>query len=183
MAEFFLGQLKAFPYNFAPRGWAFCNGQTLPIAQNTALFSLLGTTYGGNGTTTFGLPDLRSSTAIGFGQGPGLDNYQLGETGGSAGISLIGMGGAVPLHTHTIQVSQGSKLNTDSRFAYIGAAPIYAAVTGNPDLQMSIETLAYSSESEEEENPGSMQGGLNLMQPYLVLNWCIATQGIFPTRN
>ena len=95
----FLGQLMLVPYNFAPRGWAFCNGQIMSIAQNTALFSLLGTTYGGNGQTTFALPDLRGRVAVSAGQGPGLQNYSLGEIAGSENVTLISS--QMPAHTHS----------------------------------------------------------------------------------
>ena len=89
MTEPFLGEIRLFPYNFAPRGWAFCNGQILSIAQNTALFSLLGVTYGGNGQTTFALPDLRGRVPVSAGQGPGLSNYILGQTGGTENVTLL----------------------------------------------------------------------------------------------
>ena len=98
MSEPFLGQIILVPYNFAPRGWAFCNGQILPIAQNTALFSLLGTTYGGNGQTTFALPDLRGRVAISSGQGPGLSNYDLGQVGGTETETLTI--NQMPMHAH-----------------------------------------------------------------------------------
>ena len=102
----FLGQLMLVPYNFAPRGWAFCNGQIMSIAQNTALFSLLGTTYGGNGQTTFALPDLRGRVAVSAGQGPGLQNYSLGEIAGSETVTLISS--QMPAHTHLVGASTGS---------------------------------------------------------------------------
>src|SRR3954463_11082121 len=97
-AEPFLGEICLYPYNFAPRGWALCNGQILPISQNTALFSLLGTTYGGNGVTTFALPDLRGRVPVSWGQGPGLSSYQLGEVGGSENETLLIT--QVPAHQH-----------------------------------------------------------------------------------
>src|SRR4029450_14155051 len=100
MSEPFIGMIILVPYNFAPRGWAFCNGQILSIAQNTALFSLLGTTYGGNGQTTFALPDLRGRVAISGGQGPGLSNYTIGEQAGTETITLLTT--QMAAHTHTV---------------------------------------------------------------------------------
>src|SRR5437867_8649105 len=103
MSTPFLGMIILVPYNFAPRGWAFCNGQILPIAQNTALFSLLGTTYGGNGQTTFALPDLQSRVPIGAGQGPGLSNYDIGQQGGNEHVTLTL--NELPLHTHAVTLN------------------------------------------------------------------------------
>src|SRR5215475_4971153 len=103
MSEPFLGQIMLVPYNFAPRGWAFCNGQLLSISQNTALFSLLGTTYGGNGQTTFALPDLRGRVPLSSGQGPGLSNYNLGQSGGQETVTLTG--NQMPAHQHAINAN------------------------------------------------------------------------------
>src|SRR5215211_7135341 len=103
MSEPFIGQIMLVPYNFAPRGWAFCSGQILPIAQNTALFSLLGTTYGGNGQTTFALPDLRGRVPMSFGQGAGLPNHSLGEVAGAETITLLQT--QMPAHTHSVACS------------------------------------------------------------------------------
>src|SRR3954470_21278546 len=101
MSSPFIGEIRLFPYNFAPRGWAFCSGQILPISQNTALFSLLGTTYGGNGQTTFALPDLRGRAAISSGQGPGLSSYTIGEVGGVESVTLNTQ--QMPQHQHQTQ--------------------------------------------------------------------------------
>src|SRR5919109_3928213 len=98
MSDPYVAEIRIFPFNFAPRGWAFCNGQLLPISQNTALFSLLGTTYGGNGQTTFALPDLRGRVPISSSQGPGLSNYDLGEIGGFESVTLTT--NQLPAHTH-----------------------------------------------------------------------------------
>src|ERR1700723_2362742 len=100
MSNQFVAEIRIFGFNFAPVGWAFCNGQLLPISQNTALFSLLGTQFGGDGRSTFGLPNLQGSLAIGKGQGPGLQDYVMGETGGSPSVTLIGS--TVPQHNHTV---------------------------------------------------------------------------------
>ena len=172
MSTPFIGEIRLFPYNFAPRGWAFCNGQILPIAQNTALFSLLGTTYGGNGQTTFALPDLRGRVANGSGQGPGLQNYSLGQVAGEESVTLLTT--QLPAHTHpftppcnTDDPSAGSPKNN---FPATVGNPIYATTT---NATMGAGTTGGSGGSQPHDN----------LQPYLTLNYCIALQGIFPSRN
>jgi len=161
MAEPFLGQITLLGCNFAPYGWMLCQGQLLAISQYAALFSLLGTNYGGNGTTNFGLPDLRGRMPNGMGQGPGLSPYDLGELGGAEAVSLTQS--TVPTHTHTLLVQRGHGANTDLNLYNTGAPSVALA-----PAQVSIVT-------------GSGVPHNNL-QPLLVLNWCIAYQGIFPTR-
>lgn len=167
--EPFLGEIRLFPYTFAPRGWAFCQGQILGIAQNTALFSLLGTTYGGNGQTTFGLPDLRGRVAVSSGQGPGLSPYSLGQQGGTESVSLTQ--NQMPLHAHLVNASSVSPNASRPGNAFLAAnGPYQAAPDGT--------TMA----------PGMIQGtGGNQphenRQPYTTLNYCIALEGIFPSRN
>jgi microcystin-dependent protein len=170
MSEPFLGEIRIFPYNFAPRSWAFCNGQILSIAQNTALFSLLGTTYGGNGTTTFALPDLRGRVAISSGQGPGLSNYDLGQVGGTESVTLTQ--NQMPGHSHLASVNNG------------------AATTTRPNNQVPAQsTPAYAAAGDGSTfNPAFIQntgGGQphGNVQPFLTLNFCIALEGIFPSRN
>ena len=169
MAEPFIGQIQSFGFNFAPRNWAMCNGQLLSIAQNTALFSLLGTTYGGNGQTTFALPDLRGRTSLHQGQGPGLTNRTIGEVSGSETVTLIIT--EMPMHNHLVNASAGTKLNAIPASNNLGGATIYtnAALDSVMDPVMITPT-------------GGSQPHQN-MQPYLVINWCIALQGIFPSRN
>ena len=168
--EPFLGQLMLVPYNFAPQGWAFCNGQIMSIAQNSALFSLLGTPYGGNGQTTFALPDLRGRVAISAGQGPGLQNYSLGEVAGSESITLIST--QMPAHTHLVGASTGSAQATPDN-AFPGSdtsTQIYdlaASTTMNPQM------IQPAGGSQPHEN----------RQPYLVLNYIIALQGVYPSRS
>lgn len=171
MAEPFLGMIIIVPYNFSPRGWAFCNGQILPIAQNTALFSLLGTTFGGNGQTTFALPDLRGRVANSSGQGPGLSNYDLGQVGGTESTTLTV--NQMPIHNHMI-------------------APLAFASDGDsttPDGSYPAKNGAYNSAQDGTKMgpfPSGNQGGnqpFSLLQPYLTLNFCIAMEGIFPSRN
>jgi microcystin-dependent protein len=177
MSEPFLGQLLLVPYNFAPRGWAFCSGQILPIAQNTALFSLLGTTFGGNGQTTFALPDLRGRAPLSSGQGPGLSSYDLGQVGGVESSTLTI--NQMPAHNHPAQsvlsASSVTKVGSTPTNNVLGGADIY--ITGAPDSAMANNSIATTIGIAGGSQPFS------LLQPYLVLNWCIALEGIFPSRN
>ena len=174
MSEPFLGQIQAFGFNFAPRGWAQCNGQLLPIAQNTALFALLGTMYGGNGQTTFGLPDLRGRSAIHFGQGPGLSDYFQGEQGGVESVTLIQS--QMPQHTHEARALAGngnSKVAQNNVWAKDAGVSSATYSSASPDSNMSAQAIANAGGSQPHEN----------RPPYLVVNWCIALEGIFPSRN
>ena len=163
----FIGEIFFTPYNFAPRGSAMCNGQILSISQNSALFSLLGTTYGGNGTTTFALPDLRGRLPMHVGQGPGLSFRVLGERGGSESITMLTT--QMPAHTHGgAQIGGGRRVRTPSATAFPAASTeqlLYGDFVG---AAMDATVVA-----------GSGQPATNL-PPYLVLNICISTQGIFP---
>ena len=172
MSEPFLGEIRMFGFNFAPQGWAMCNGQILPISQNTALFSLLGTQYGGNGQTTFALPDLRGRVAIHEGQGPGLSPYTIGQVGGSESVTLLSS--QLPAHNHpftppcnTDDPSAGSPKNN---FPATVGNPIYATTT---NATMGAGTTGLSGGGQP----------FPILQPYLVINFCIALQGIFPSRN
>ncbi|HEY0006878.1 MAG TPA: tail fiber protein [Pyrinomonadaceae bacterium] len=171
MSEPFLGQIIIVPYNFAPRGWAFCQGQILPIAQNTALFSLLGTTYGGNGQTTFALPDLRGRFPNGSGQGPGLSSYSLGQVGGTESYTMTVNN--MPAHIHGLH-----------SYA-VKADPNAGTATGN--LLSNGNFYNTSPGNVEMKPPGCDPAGGNqpfaIMPPYLTLNFCIALEGIFPSRN
>jgi microcystin-dependent protein len=170
----FMGSLMLVPYKFAPNGYAFCQGQLLPVSQNAALFSLLGTIYGGNGSTNFGLPNLQGALAVSQGQGPGLSNYNIGQTGGTTTVQLSAQ--QTPSHTHQ---AQGADVVANSTNPTNGAlakpsdgTQIYTTAT-SPFLAM---------------NPGSVQNygtgrPHNNLMPYLALNWIIALQGIFPSRN
>lgn len=174
----FLGAIKIFAGNFAPKGYAFCNGQILPIAQNTALFSILGTTYGGNGTTTFALPDLRGRAPIHFGQGPGLSSFALGQTGGVENVTLIQT--QIPAHTHTLNVNDANATVHQPAATSVIGAPV--DVNGDnvngftataPNTTLSPNAVGISGGSQPHEN----------RPPYLAINYIIALQGIYPSRN
>src|SRR5262245_9145276 len=171
--EPFLGMIVLFPYNFAPRGWAFCQGQILPIAQNTALFSLLGTTYGGNGQTTFGLPDLRGRVPISSGQGPGLQNYDLGQVGGSETKTLTAS--QMPQHNHAVNAWTDAKHVPSPTNNFLGTGPRGPkryALPPATTTQMSPQMIQSAGESQPFE----------IREPYLTLNYCIALEGIYPSR-
>jgi microcystin-dependent protein len=163
----FLGEIRLFGFNFAPRGWAFCQGQIMSIAQNSALFALLGTTYGGNGQQTFALPDLRSRVAIGQGQGPGLSNYVLGEETGTETVTLLST--QMPAHTHLQPVTNA------------------ASSSSRPGGNVPSSGGSYASTSDGGAFAAVSAAGGNqpfsVLQPVLVLNYCIALEGIFPSRN
>ncbi len=174
MSEPFLGMIAIYGFNFAPRGWAQCNGQILPIAQNTALFSLLGTTYGGNGQTTFALPDLRGRVSNSAGQGPGLSSYDLGQVGGteSATLTINNMPGHN--HTYTIPANASDGTTTEpSATTYLGQPAANLYTTGGPGVQMAGGNTGLTGGSQP----------FSILQPYLTLNYCIALEGIFPSRN
>lgn len=170
MLEPFIGTIALFGFNFAPKGWAQCHGQLLSIAQNQALFSLLGTQYGGDGRVTFALPDLRGRAPIGFGQGPGLPSYEVGQVGGTPTVTLIQS--QMPHHSHGVNA---------------GGAATSKLPAGNLPA-MSTGGAAYGSTPSESMAPGMVQpvGGNQPhenMSPYLAGNWCIALEGVFPSRN
>ena len=171
--EAMIGEVKMFAGNFAPRGWALCNGQLLPISQNSALFSILGTTYGGDGRTTFGLPDLRGRTPIHTGTGPGLMNRRLGQKGGSENVTITVKN--LPSHSHAIKA-----------VAEVGdeGLPNGNLPASNSSANRSYSTL--SSNATMNKKMVEKTGGnypVNNMQPYLTVNYIIALQGIYPSRN
>jgi microcystin-dependent protein len=180
MSDQFVAEIRIFPFNFPPTGWAFCNGQLMPISQNTALFALLGTTYGGDGKSTFALPDMQDSAPMQPGQGQGLSLRDLGEMSGSESITLLVS--EIPLHTHVPQVSVVDTTTNAAQGNVIGKArwDDGQGTTGNISLfsgQAVTTTLSQTGLA-------LAGGGLphNNMQPYLTLNFCIALQGIFPQR-
>ena len=173
MSEPFLGEVRIFSGNFAPRGWAFCNGQLLPINQNTALFSLLGTTYGGNGQTTFGLPNLQARFPLHQGQGPGLSNRVLGEMGGEAAHTLTMA--EMPAHTHQLNAS-----NAAASVISPAGALMAKPTTPSPPYHDPVALAPMPPGSLT--NTGSSQPHNNV-QPHLVLSFIIALQGIYPSHN
>lgn len=168
----FIGELMIFAGNFAPRGWAFCDGQLLSIAQNTALFSLLGTMYGGDGQTTFGLPDLRGRAPINAGQGPGLSNFTQGELGGEENHMLTAT--EMPAHTHTAY-ADATNGTVDS--------PLNALPARNPAAIPAYGTGASAALAANHIGTAGASQPHNNMPPYLVLNYCIALQGVYPSRS
>lgn len=172
----FIAEIRMFAGNFAPRNYAFCSGQILPISQNTALFSLLGTTYGGNGTTNFALPDLRGRAPMHPGNGPGLTPRVLGEVGGENSVTLLST--EMPLHTHSISgavIANSSPTGTPaSNTLFTNASPnqLYGAVLGTP-VNLAPQSITLTGGSLPHNNT----------QPYLAITFIIALQGIFPARN
>jgi microcystin-dependent protein len=172
----FVAEIRIFAGNFAPTGWATCDGQLLPISQNTALFSLLGTMYGGDGKTTFALPNLQGSAPLQAGQGPGLSLRDQGESGGSQTVTLLTT--EMPAHTHTMTAVAASGDKTDptggswaqARFGRV-ADRIYS--TGAPDRTMSPAAVSVTGSNQPHNN----------MPPYLCLTFIIALQGVFPPRG
>jgi microcystin-dependent protein len=173
MADPFVAEIRIFPFNFAPTGWAFCNGQIMPLSQNTALFSLLGTTYGGNGQSTFALPNLQGSAPMFWGQGPGLSLHDLGETGGADTVTLLQS--EIPNHSHTLRAVASladSPTPDNAAFSRVSGATPYLP-TGAATVAMSPFALAPSGGNLPHNN----------LQPYLTLSFCIALQGVFPPRT
>jgi microcystin-dependent protein len=172
MADPFVAEIRIFPFTFAPRGRAFCNGQILPISQNTALFSLLGTFYGGNGQSTFALPNLQGSAPVAQGQGNGLSLYDLGQQGGSEFVTLLES--EMPLHIHTMSgrnAISDSPIPTNNTLALYANA--YQTNTTQNLVQMAFQSLPPAGGSLPHNN----------MMPYLTLNFNIAMQGVFPPRS
>ena len=175
MSNPFVAEIRIFGFNFAPRGWAFCDGQILPLSQNTALFALLGTTYGGNGQSTFALPDMIDRTPMHPGQGAGLTLRDLGEQSGSQFVTLLES--EMPFHNHTAMAKGGpppgnaGAPDPSLSFARSSGSTAYSSTVNNLTT-MSPATIAPAGGSLPHNN----------MMPYLTLNFCIALQGVFPSR-
>ena len=174
MGDQFVAEVRIFPFNFAPTGWAKCNGQLLPISQNTALFSLLGTTYGGDGKSTFALPNLQGSAPMHPGQGQGLSLRDLGQMSGVENVTLLVS--EIPAHTHAVNATASvadTPLPADAVPAQSVGDPRYAAIGAGPATTFAPQATPPAG------------GGLphTNMQPYLTLNFCIALQGTFPPRT
>ncbi|HLN97449.1 MAG TPA: tail fiber protein [Pyrinomonadaceae bacterium] len=177
MADPFVAEIRIFPFNFAPKGWAFCDGQLMPISQNTALFSLLGTTYGGDGKSTFALPNLQGSAPMHPGQGPGLSLHDLGETGGTETVTLLSS--EMPAHAHLVgrsTATAGDSLTpVNNIWAQVpsGRATLAIYHEAPPTGAMNATAISVAGGDQPHNN----------MQPYLTLNFCIALQGVFPPRT
>ncbi|WP_394773003.1 phage tail protein [Flavobacterium sp.] len=168
----FVAEIRIFPFNFAPKGWTFCNGQLLPISQNTALFSLLGTNYGGDGKSSFGLPDLQGRAPMHPGQGPGLSMHDLGEIGGVESVALLDS--EIPPHTHSIKaasLNSQSTIPTNNSLGRGNPVKVYSAVA--PTTAMGNDSISTTGGDLPHNN----------MMPYLTMNFCIALQGVFPPRT
>ena len=169
----FVAEIRIFPFNFAPKGWAFCDGQILPLSQNTALFSLLGTTYGGDGKSNFALPNMQGNAPMHPGQGPGLSLHDLGETGGSDTVSLLES--EIPSHSHALRadvldIADTNVASANASFALSSGGTLYQAAS---NVSLSGNALAPAGGDQPHNN----------MQPYLTLNFCIALQGVYPPRT
>lgn len=168
----FVAEIRIFPFNFAPRGWAWCDGQLLPLSQNTALFSLLGTTYGGNGKSNFALPDLQGRAPMHPGQGPGLSLHDLGETGGSETVSLLES--EIPSHSHALRASaqDGTTRIVSGQMPAGGIGVSFYGPAATP-VNLSDNALAPAGGDQPHNN----------LQPYLTFYFNIALQGVFPPRT
>jgi microcystin-dependent protein len=173
MSNAYIGEIRLFAFNFAPLGWAVCNGQLLPIAQNTALFSLLGTYYGGDGKTTFALPNLQGRVPVHQGTGVGSTPFSIGQLGGSPEVALTK--NEMPAHNHLVRAYDGDATVTNPAGAILAqtSAPTYAPAGPTSLVSMGHGTLTDTGEGQ----------AVSLLQPYLVLNFCIALSGIYPARN
>ena len=170
----FVAEIRIFPFNFAPKGWAFCDGQILPLSQNTALFSLLGTTYGGDGKSNFALPNMQGNAPMHPGQGPGLSLHDLGETGGSETVSLLES--EIPSHSHALMslpAPGNQPTPSGNAFARVTGATPYLPPAGAPLVNMSGNALAPAGGDQPHNN----------MQPYLTFYFNIALQGVYPPRT
>jgi microcystin-dependent protein len=168
----FVAEIRIFPFNFAPKGWTFCNGQLLPLSQNTALFSLLGTTYGGDGKSNFALPDLQGRAPMHPGQGPGLSLHDLGETGGAETVTLLDS--EIPSHNHSLMVTGLNSQSTTPANTSLGRGnPVKVYVSSGTMTTMGTNAIATTGGNQPHNN----------MMPYLTMNFCIALQGVFPPRT
>ena len=174
MADPFVAEIRIFPFNFAPLGWAACDGQLIPLSQNTALFSLLGTTYGGDGKSNFALPDMQGNAPMHPGQGPGLSIHDLGEIGGSETVTLLQ--NEMPMHSHAVQGGSNfsvgdTNIAPGNAFAKSSNGNAYTTVQEMQQMAVQMVTPAGGDQSH------------NNMMPYLTLSFCIALQGVFPPRT
>jgi microcystin-dependent protein len=171
MADPFVAEIRIFPFNFPPKGWAWCDGQLMPISQNTALFSLLGTVYGGDGKSTFGLPDMQGNAPVHAGQGPGLSLYDLGQMGGSETVTLLES--EIPAHNHTLVGDEDdATFKTPQNMFMAGGNAMYLSVSPTVNTTLAPQALTPAGGDQPHNN----------MMPYLTLYFNIALQGVFPPR-
>ena len=180
MSSPFVAEITMFAFNFAPKGWAQCVGQLLPISQNTALFSLLGTTYGGDGKATFGLPNLQGLATVNAGQGPGLSLYSLGEIGGSANVTVLTT--EMAMHNHSFVATTNAGTTLTSSNAQLAHAFAGAKTASNNANYLTTNAVNTAFSPAAVTGVGGSQPHNN-MQPYLTVNFCIAMQGVFPPRT
>ena len=182
MGETYLGEISMGGWNFAPHGFAFCNGQLLSISQNTALFSLLGTNFGGDGQTTFGLPDLRGRVPIHWGQGNGLSSYNIGQTGGTEAVALVTS--QMPAHNHTINANGNIPNTASPDGSYFANSPVTGSGPNATQLKL-YQTTAPNGAVFNANTMGSTGGGQahTNIQPFMCVTYVIALTGIFPARN
>jgi microcystin-dependent protein len=179
MSEAYIGEIRVFGFNFAPVGWFFCDGQTLPIQQYTALFSIIGTFYGGNGTTTFALPNFQGRSGVHQGTGTGLSTYDVGEQSGQSTVTLTQ--GQMPMHNHVINTRAPATATQEQRVptagqSFLGSSKpddLYSSAAPSPAASFSPAAIGMSGQSLPHDN----------MQPYQVLNFCICYDGYYPSRN
>jgi microcystin-dependent protein len=179
--DVYIGMIGLFGFDFAPRGWMFCNGQLMSIAQNQALFTLIGTTYGGDGITTFALPNLQSRVPLCFGQGPGLSHYDIGQASGTEHVTLLQT--QMPQHNHLLEVS-GSPATTNNPSGAVLA--VASGELSSGEGAVNVSTYGATPNTLAHPQSISVAGGSQPhenMQPYLAMNYCIAVEGIFPSRG
>lgn len=175
MSDQYVGEIRTFGFNFAPVQWATCDGQLLAISSNTALFSLLGTFFGGNGTSNFGLPDMRGNVPLHWGQGTGLSPYVIGQQAGQESVTITSA--TMAIHNHMLQVAAGTKTNAPTTSTWLGdaePAKIYIG-SGTPNVQLAQSAIGLG--------PANGGQGHENRQPFLVINFCIALTGIYPPRS
>ncbi len=180
MTDQFLAEIRVFPFNFAPIGWAQCNGQLIPISQNTALFSLLGTNFGGDGRVTFGLPNLQGRVPVDQGQGAGLSSYVVGQSGGAPNVTVSAQ--QLASHSHPLNADKEVATSNNPSGAIYMRGHFTTTTGGGPVQAYSAQSPSAAMSSNAISSAGGNQSHNNLM-PYLTLNFCIAMQGIFPPRS
>ncbi|MGZ3861725.1 MAG: phage tail protein [Bacteroidia bacterium] len=176
-----IGFVTCFAGNFAPKSWAFCQGQIVNIASNTALFSIVGTVYGGNGTTTFGLPDLRGRSVVGVGQGPGLSQYSLGQVGGSTNVTINQL--QMPVHVHAVSAQITPKASDTGNNPNPGNGVYATASNGSPSFASAPTTSMQGFNAALTTSPNGGNQPFSIQHPVMGMNYIVCTQGVYPARN